>query len=193
MSKSTFVKLLHFISLLPPANGVVGGKCFHTCLSVHNERRGPIWPLPIMHWTSLYSAPRSAQPHPLTLVLAPTPALALDPLHIRHGIPSPQPPWTLDMGCPSTTPPPETSCCRHWRPVQTYSLEETTDLLEVNVFIYVCLSTGGGDPMWPLPMMHWTSLYRLAPQPWSLNIRHGTHSPPLETSGGHHWRPVQTF
>ena len=36
-----------------------------------------------------------------------------------------------------------------------------TKLPESNVFTRVCLSVhGGGGPMWPLPMMHWSSLYR---------------------------------
>ena len=38
------------------------------------------------------------------------------------------------------------------------SRNEPTKLGEGNVSSRVCLSTGG--PMWPLPRMHWTSLYR---------------------------------
>ena len=43
-----------------------------------------------------------------------------------------------------------------------------------SVCLSLILSTGG--PMWPLPIMHWTSLYR----------------DPLVTSSGHHWTPDQT-
>ena len=52
-------------------------------------------------------------------------------------------------------------------------------LRECNVFSRFCLFTRMGVPMWPLPMIHWTSLYRPAPCP--LDIRHGTprpHYPP---------------
>ena len=75
-------------------------------------------------------------------------------------------------------------------------------LLEGNVFTRVCLFTEGGVHMWPLPMMHWTSVYRPSkPQlssghqtwdpssPSPLEIRHGTPSFMLVTSGGDHWRP----
>ena len=63
---------------------------------------------------------------------------------------------------------------------------------------------GGGGSMWPLPMMHWTSLYRPTPgtgtpetsdmgPPWPpLDIRHGNSGPLLVTSGGHYlfsWGP----
>ena len=56
-------KLIEFFSgsnlglspLLPPANEVTGRKCFHMCLSVHKGL--PVWPLPMMHWTSLKSYP----------------------------------------------------------------------------------------------------------------------------------------
>ena len=48
-----------------------------------------------------------------------------------------------------------------------------TKLWEGHVFTDVCLSTGEG-PMWPLPMMHWSSLY-LTPPPrpktWDLGTR----------------------
>ena len=56
------------------------------------------------------------------------------------------------------------------------SYRPPTKLREGNVFFRVCLSVHRGVPRWPVPMMHWTS------QP----------PPPLVTSGGHHWRPVQT-
>ena len=52
-----------------------------------------------------------------------------------------------------------------------------------------------GGPMWPLPTVHWNSLYRAPPDPGPPG--HGTSgvpfpSPnPLVTSGGHHWGPVQ--
>ena len=77
----------------------------------------------------------------------------------------------------------------------------------------VCLSVHGKVPMWTLPMMHWTSLYRvpLTPAP-----RHGTWGPPgschpghktkgnncytpspscllIVTFGSHYWIPVQTY
>ena len=55
-----------------------------------------------------------------------------------------------------------------------------TKLREGNVFTEVCLSFwSGGRPMWPLPMMHWTSLYR-APWPRA-HIPHTPH-PRHETS-----------
>ena len=65
--------ILFVREFLPPANKVAGGLCFHLCLSVTlstvsvgvggGARRVvvPMWPLPMMHWTSLYS--------PLPLVL----------------------------------------------------------------------------------------------------------------------------
>ena len=68
------------------------------------------------------------------------------------------------------------------------------------LLVSVCWE-GEGVPMWPLPMMYWTSLYRSqAPSRTSENgppppdIRHGTHwpCPLLETSDSHHWRSVQT-
>ena len=51
-----------------------------------------------------------------------------------------------------------------------------TKLQEGNVFTAVCLFTGG--PMWPLPIMHWTSLYKapdmgptpLGHQTWGLTV-----------------------
>ena len=50
---------------------------------------------------------------------------------------------------------------------------------------------GGGIPMWPLPMIHWTSLYRPPfPQP---PPGYGKWEPLLVTSGGKHWRPLQTY
>ena len=67
-------------------------------------------------------------------------------------------------------------------------------LWEGNVYTGVSLSfCSGGIPMWPLFMVHSTSLYRaLSPTP-TPDIRHGTPSPTqLVTSGGHHWRSVQT-
>ena len=68
-----------------------------------------------------------------------------------------------------------------------------TKLREGNVFtrVCVCLSNmGRGGPMWPIFIMHWTSMY-------SPPSRHGTSldrdpQPPLGTSGGNHWIPVQT-
>ena len=47
-----------------------------------------------------------------------------------------------------------------------------TKLQEGNVFTCVCLFTGrNGVPIWPLPMMHWTSLYR----PPGLGLGLGSH------------------
>ena len=62
--------------------------------------------------------------------------------------------------------------------------------------VSVCHSVG--VPMWPLSMMHWSLLYRPlsrhgawghweAIQKWDMGI-----PTLLVTSGGHHWRPVQT-
>ena len=71
---------------------------------------------------------------------------------------------------------------------------------EGNVFIQVCLSTGGSnmtiiqdalDPPSPVPSTRYgTFLDRDTPA-----SRHGPHwtgTPLLVTYGGHHWRPVQT-
>ena len=58
------------------------------------------------------------------------------------------------------------------------------------MFSYVSICQQGGA-MWPLSMMHWTSVYRSYPFPPDM----GSQGPivlPLVTSGGHHWRPVQT-
>ena len=52
--------------------------------------------------------------------------------------------------------------------------------------VSVCSQRG---PMWPLPMMHWTSLYRARPLIPNLGP---TPVPLLLTSGGHQWRPVKT-
>ena len=41
--------------ILSPVNEVAGKVCFHLCLSVCS-------PLPMMHWTSLYSPPPSPSP-----------------------------------------------------------------------------------------------------------------------------------
>ena len=72
-----------------------------------------------------------------------------------------------------------------------------TKLREGNVFTCVCLSVHREAPLWPLPMIHWTSLYKDPlpnPSPVPLNIRHRTpgFSPLLVTSCGHHCRPIQT-
>ena len=40
-----------------------------------------------------------------------------------------------------------------------YVYRPPTKLREGNVFSRVCLSVHGGGFMWPLPMIHWTSLY----------------------------------
>ena len=74
-------------------------------------------------------------------------------------------------------------------------------LQEGNVFTGFHLFTGKRIPVWPLPTMPWTSLYRAPPPPphitpWTPcpssppDIRPGT--PLLLTSGGQHWKPVQT-
>ena len=95
-----------------------------------------------------------------------------------------------------------------------------TKLREVNVLTGVCLSfcSGWEGPMWALPMMHTRPQHtdpRPGPSPspppptsdmgtpTSLDTIHGTHPRPkhprhqtwgplLVTSGGNHWRPVQT-
>ena len=78
------------------------------------------------------------------------------------------------------------------------------------MFSYVSVhhSVHRGVPMWPLPMMHWTSLYSPSPSPGSTPppdmghggpLNHSRHEhgdpsgppPLLVTSGGHHCRPVQ--
>ena len=74
-----------------------------------------------------------------------------------------------------------------------YCYRPPTKLRKGNVFSCVCLFVhGGGVPMWPLPMMHWNSLYRDIPQPhpsrpwvWDLTVQgHPTRNirwPTLET------------
>ena len=69
-------------------------------------------------------------------------------------------------------------------------------LREGNVFTRVCLFIGG--TMWPLPMMHWTSLYSpplgSVPSYWTWDlIVQGSPGPGPVAFGGHHWRPVQTY
>ena len=82
------------------------------------------------------------------------------------------------------------------------------ELWEGNVFSHMCLvCLSRGDPMWPLPMMHWISPYRdglpvppyrnpMAPAPvsdiwWSgletcsNLLTWGTSAPPVLTSGGY--------
>ena len=66
------------------------------------------------------------------------------------------------------------------------------------VFTHVCLLTRGSC-MWPLPIMHWTSMYRpplldIRPSQMGPLPQHQTWDPwPLQlTSGGHDWRLVQT-
>ena len=61
-----------------------------------------------------------------------------------------------------------------------------------------------GSPMWPLPMMHWTSLYSTLwtygiwtpslpwPYPQASDTGIPQTCPLLVTSGEHHWRHVQT-
>ena len=70
------------------------------------------------------------------------------------------------------------------------SRNEPTKLWKGNVSSRICLSTGGG-PMWSLPRMHWTSLYR-PPRPCP-----HTGPCPLVYTGpwsipGQDWKPVQT-
>ena len=65
-----------------------------------------------------------------------------------------------------------------------YFYHPPTTLWEGNIFTHVCVcSQGEGIPMWPLLMMHWTSLYSL-PAP--------SDTPLLVTSSRYHRRPVQT-
>ena len=49
--------------------------------------------------------------------------------------------------------------------VEINSLPPTKKLLKGNVFTGVCLFIGTGVSLWPLPMMHWTSLYLEPPPP----------------------------
>ena len=63
--------------------------------------------------------------------------------------------------------------------------------------VSVCHSVHRGVPMWPLPMMHWTSLYR-APfppgpnsGPWTSDLGPLALVPLLVIFGGHQWRPIQ--
>ena len=43
------------VIILPPTNEPAKMLCFKSCLFVH--RGGPVWPFPMMHWTSLYMGP----------------------------------------------------------------------------------------------------------------------------------------
>ena len=45
---------------LPPANEVMS-VCLSVCLSVHKRGLGPMWPLPMMHWTSPCRDPEHIQ------------------------------------------------------------------------------------------------------------------------------------
>ena len=81
------------VSSLPPANEAAVRWCFHSCLSVHRREGVPIWPLPMMHWASLYRSP-DPPPHP----------------DIRYG----PPPWTSDTGPPALPPLLVTSGDRYW-------------------------------------------------------------------------------
>ena len=85
----------------------------------------------------------------------------------------------------------------HYRP--------PTKLCKGNEFSRICLlvsSSVQGGPMWPLPMMYWTSLYRNPPLALQLPTHAGSHQtrtpspgpsfPLLVTSGGPDWRLVQT-
>ena len=82
-----------------------------------------------------------------------------------------------------------------------------TKLQEGNIFSRICHSAQvAGGPHVTITMMHWTSLYRLPGPGPLLDIRYMAPSPVpstsdidppgpgplLMTSGGHHWRPVQT-
>ena len=69
------------------------------------------------------------------------------------------------------------------------SANEVAERLCFQSCLSVILFTGE-VPMSSLPMMHWTSLYRL---PWTSDIAPPLGPDPgtlLVTSGGHHWRPV---
>ena len=73
-------------------------------------------------------------------------------------------------------------------------LYRVTKLREGNFFSRVCLSvcsSGRGGPMWPLRMMHWTSLCRGPLPPGDLFKLVHWSTPLLVTSGGHNWLPVQ--
>ena len=98
----------------------------------------------------------------------------------------------------------------------TFNYRPPTKLRKGNIFSCVCSSfCPQGDPMWPLPMLHWTSPYRnpsACPhahfQTWDMEPHCiVTHPPPpdpasldmgpcctriLVTSGGQDWIPVQT-
>ena len=86
----------------------------HVCLSVCLSTGGPMWPLHMMHWISLYREPPGPNPGPPRLVMEP---------HWPH--------------CTGTIPPPSlyrhptspgslvvTSGGQDWRSVQTCSLED---------------------------------------------------------------------
>ena len=65
------------------------------------------------------------------------------------------------------------------------------------MFLAVCVCSWEGVPKWPLPMMHLTSLYRPPATlllTWDLTGKgfHFEGTPLLVTSGGRHWRHVQT-
>ena len=82
------------------------------------------------------------------------------------------------------------SCCTRIRTslvndISVNNYRPRTKLWKANVFTRVCLFTEG-VPIWPLPMIQWTSLYNLSPRKADmgplapalalppLDIRHGT-------------------
>ena len=111
----------------------------------------------------------------------------------------------------------ERNICR-----QMFSLNKMPNLVLIpqDLWNYLTPTVHSGVPMWPLLMIHWTSLYRanlsppnsspdsplwtsdmgpLAPDPWTPQppwtsdmLQQPWPCPLLVTSGGHHWRPVQT-
>ena len=77
------------------------------------------------------------------------------------------------------------SCCTRIRTslvndISVNNYRPPTKLWKANVFIRVCLFTAG-VPIWPFPMIQWTSLYSLPPQ-----SRQGTSGPsPGPATPGH--------
>ena len=92
----------------------------------------------------------------------------------------------------------------HILSILLYLYRPPMKLWESNAFNYVCLSTRGrchvtithnawdlpvGPPPPTPPHGHGSSLYRDRPSPGNITL---LYTPPPVTSGGQHWKPVQT-
>ena len=67
-----------------------------------------------------------------------------------------------------------------WFGIGTHSLYDALDLTSGQK-----MSALVRGPMWPLRMMHWTSLYRDPPTAWDLNVQGPPQPPPSQHMGSH--------